>query len=171
MNDDQIKHMAQSFLAWRLPEDFKPDGGISFQRFYRTYSGREMINIPTGTNLFNFEQAEAMARHMIAGLPGAPDAPGAFNEKAADALADLLNMAADTGDKESYLGLEHLASAMLRSEHAPLRAAAGRALSMASPNEAEQVLPDLIESESNKIVAAVLRGALRAAKLEMDKYR
>lgn len=34
MNDDQIKHMAEQFLRWNLPENFNPDGGISFQRMF-----------------------------------------------------------------------------------------------------------------------------------------
>jgi hypothetical protein len=32
MTDDQIKHMVNRFLNWRLPESFSPDCGISFKR-------------------------------------------------------------------------------------------------------------------------------------------
>lgn len=32
LTDVQIKHMVDRFLAWRLPENFNPDGGISFER-------------------------------------------------------------------------------------------------------------------------------------------
>jgi hypothetical protein len=62
MNNDQIKHMADRFLAWKLPADFAPDGGISFA----PTTGPE----PTGTNLLNHWQASNMVRHMTEGLPG-----------------------------------------------------------------------------------------------------
>jgi hypothetical protein len=32
MSDEQIKYMVDRFLGWRLPENFNPDGGISFTR-------------------------------------------------------------------------------------------------------------------------------------------
>lgn len=48
---------ANRFLAWQLPEDFNPDGGIHY-----TPSNHR----PTGTNLFTASQAEAMMRHILA---------------------------------------------------------------------------------------------------------
>ena len=60
ITEDQIKHMADRFLSWNLPDDFSPDAGITFDRG----KGR-----PTGTNLFDATQAEAMVRYMLAGLP------------------------------------------------------------------------------------------------------
>lgn len=63
MTDDQIKHMVNRFLTWRLPEHFRPDGGISFNETYRSLHG------PSGTNLFDAGQADAMVRHMLEGLP------------------------------------------------------------------------------------------------------
>jgi len=77
MTDDQIKHMVDRFLAWRLPEDFRPDCGISFAReFNVTHNAVQGlppdIHQPTGTNLFDAVQAEAMVRHMIAGLFASP---------------------------------------------------------------------------------------------------
>lgn len=65
MTEDQIKHMVNSFLRWKLPEHFNPDCGISFDPSYRSQHG------PVGTNLFDYNQAEAMVRHMIEGLPAA----------------------------------------------------------------------------------------------------
>ena len=56
MTEDQIKHMVDRFLGWKLPRDFKPDGGISFDLI----SARG----PSGTNLFDATQAEAMVRYM-----------------------------------------------------------------------------------------------------------
>jgi hypothetical protein len=74
MTEDQIKHMVQRFLQWRLPENFNPDDGISFEpEFNVEYMAKQgkppMRRSPQGTNLFCASQAEAMVRHMIEGLP------------------------------------------------------------------------------------------------------
>lgn len=69
MNDEQIKHMVQRFLGWKLPEHFNPDGGISFQQMRNVGTPYEFKSEPSGTNLFDAQQAEAMVRHMIEGLP------------------------------------------------------------------------------------------------------
>jgi hypothetical protein len=61
--DATIKHMVQRFLAWKLPENFNPDGGIIFSH---TSGGRK--NEPVGTNLFDATQTEAMVRHMLDGI-------------------------------------------------------------------------------------------------------
>lgn len=65
----QIKHMVQRFLSWRLPDNFNPDGGV---RFEREINGARRPHEwwPSGTNVFDAVQAEAMVRHMIEGLPG-----------------------------------------------------------------------------------------------------
>lgn len=70
MTDDQIKHMVGRFLSWKLPEDFNPDGGITFKSTFNDHlpSG-PMKHEPSGTNLLHWNQAEAMVRHMIEGLP------------------------------------------------------------------------------------------------------
>lgn len=59
--DDQIKRMAERFLNWKLPENFSPDGGISFER-----SRTHLESWPTGTNLIGYSEALAMVRHMVA---------------------------------------------------------------------------------------------------------
>jgi hypothetical protein len=66
MSIAQIKHMVDRFLSWRLPENFNPDGGISYTR--PNYAPNVEAT-PSGTNLFDVTQAEAMVRHMIEGLP------------------------------------------------------------------------------------------------------
>lgn len=63
MNEDQIKHMVDRFLMWRLPETFSPDGGVHFEGI----AGAGPM--PVGTNLFDATQALAMVRHMIEGMP------------------------------------------------------------------------------------------------------
>lgn len=66
---DQIEHMAQRFLGWRLPDTFAPDAGISFERVCNPGSEYEHRNEPVGTNLFTATEAEAMVRHMAEGMP------------------------------------------------------------------------------------------------------
>lgn len=71
MNKEQIKHMVDRFLAWKLPRDtFNPDCGISFDKGpVNAHTAHPSLYEPTGTNLFDAGQADAMVRHMIEGLP------------------------------------------------------------------------------------------------------
>lgn len=74
MTEAQIKHMVDRFLSWKLPETFRPDNGISFEATGNTGTPHEYKRTPSGTNLLDWTQAEAMVRHMVEGLPstGAP---------------------------------------------------------------------------------------------------
>src|SRR5688500_16250428 len=70
MNDPIIKHMVDRFLTWKLPEDFHPDGGISFEpEFNAEYMAQQgeppMRHEPVGTNLLTAIQAEAMVRYIL----------------------------------------------------------------------------------------------------------
>lgn len=69
MGDDvqevQIKRMVDRFLSWRLPENFSPDAGISFKPTFNDHLPEPMRHNPTGTNLFDYSQAEAMIRHLL----------------------------------------------------------------------------------------------------------
>lgn len=69
MKNEQIQHMVQRFLQWRLPENFNPDAGISFEPTFNDHLPEPTKHNPTGTNLFDAEQAEAMVRNMIEGMP------------------------------------------------------------------------------------------------------
>lgn len=69
MNDDQIKHMVDRFLSWRLPENFAPDAGISFKQTFNDHLPQPTKHNPTGTNLFDATQADAMVRYMVEGVP------------------------------------------------------------------------------------------------------
>lgn len=59
------------FLGWPLPQDFAPDGGITFDRKVRTAEGEkdraEMRPAwwPVGTNLLTADQARAMLAHVL----------------------------------------------------------------------------------------------------------
>lgn len=75
MTKDQIKHMVDRFLFWKLPRDtFNPDCGISFDRRpFNTHTAHPSQYEPQGTNLFDAQQAEQMVCHMIEGLPTSED--------------------------------------------------------------------------------------------------
>lgn len=51
--------MVSRFLAWPLPEDFAPDGGITFARNNEFF-------MPIGTNLLHAGQVRAMLEHVLA---------------------------------------------------------------------------------------------------------
>lgn len=60
-----VERMVQRFLGWRLPEDFHPDDGISFEPLgNKGHATAEYKRQPSGTNLFNYEQATKMVRYM-----------------------------------------------------------------------------------------------------------
>lgn len=69
MTEDQIKHMVDRFLMWKLPENFRPDDGISFKATYNENTPWPMKHEPMGTNLFDATQAIEMVRFMIEGIP------------------------------------------------------------------------------------------------------
>lgn len=60
--------MVDRFLAWKLPADFAPDAGISFESNYE----HESPHWPTGTNLLHAGQAKEMLRHVVCGAPVLP---------------------------------------------------------------------------------------------------
>ena len=62
-----IERMVNRFLAWKLPNDFNPDGGISFKAEYNEGTAHPGKHEPTGTNLLTATQAKAMVEHMVAG--------------------------------------------------------------------------------------------------------
>lgn len=68
MNDEQIKYMVDRFLGWRLPDNFTPDAGISFKPEFNEHTDYPMRHTPSGTNLFDAEQAETMIRYITDGL-------------------------------------------------------------------------------------------------------
>ena len=69
MTEEQIKHLVDRFLGWKLPENFNPDGGISFKKTFNEHTAYPMKHEPSGTNLLNATQADTMVRYMIEGMP------------------------------------------------------------------------------------------------------
>jgi hypothetical protein len=69
MTDEQIKHMVDRFLMWKLPADFTPDNGITFDAVAGRDGPSPFTREPQGTNLLDATQARAMVLHMLDGLP------------------------------------------------------------------------------------------------------
>lgn len=69
LSEDQIKHMVDRFLGWKLPKDFNPDGGISFESMADQRYNPPILREPSGTNLFGATEATEMVRYMLEGLP------------------------------------------------------------------------------------------------------
>jgi hypothetical protein len=61
--------MVSRFLGWRLPDDFMPDCGISFNP--PMHEGKP-LSWPTGTNLLHAGQARKMLEHVLAAAPSQP---------------------------------------------------------------------------------------------------
>lgn len=62
MTKPLIDQAVDRFLCWKLPEDFRPDAGISFTPHPLPHA------FPIGTNLFTAIQAKAMLEHVAAPL-------------------------------------------------------------------------------------------------------
>ena len=90
MTEDRIKYMVNRFLGWRLPENFAPDAGISFKPEFNEHTAHPMKHEPTGTNLLDATQAEAMVRHMVEGLSDKENARLREIEAAAEALSTAM---------------------------------------------------------------------------------
>ena len=69
ITEDQIKHMVERFLGWRLPANFSPDAGISFKAAFNENTLWPMKHEPSGTNLLDATQADTMVRYMVEGMP------------------------------------------------------------------------------------------------------
>jgi len=69
MQDEQIKHMVDRFLAWKLPSKFNPDNGISFNRVVNGGTEHQYYREPMGTNLLDAIQAAEMVRFMVEDFP------------------------------------------------------------------------------------------------------
>lgn len=59
-----IDKMVDRFLAWRLPDDFAPDGSVSFNK--EPDAAGWPRQWPVGTNLLTAIQAKQMIEHMLA---------------------------------------------------------------------------------------------------------
>jgi hypothetical protein len=60
--------MVNRFLGWTLPDNFNPDGGVAFVKIENPETLHEYRYQPSGTNLLDATQAEAMVRYMLEDL-------------------------------------------------------------------------------------------------------
>jgi hypothetical protein len=86
MSDNPIDKMVGRFLAWQLPKDFAPDGGISFQS--KPDARGYVPSWPIGTNLLTADQARAMFLHCVGGANLRQLADMLDEAKQADTLRD-----------------------------------------------------------------------------------
>ena len=86
MRDELIRMLVDRFLAWKLPEDFKPDAGISFKPTFNEHLSQPMKYEPTGTNLFTADQARQMFEYLLAEL-SPPVAQQAWRDAALEEAA------------------------------------------------------------------------------------
>lgn len=61
-----VETMVNRFLGWKLPHQFNPDAGISFNRNLHKAWGGYPNSWPVGTNLLDANQAREMVLHMLA---------------------------------------------------------------------------------------------------------
>jgi len=66
-----IEKAVSRFLGWKLPATFSPDGGASFKPPYPPDSPHR----PTGTNLFNADEARQMLEYVLEGCTALPARP------------------------------------------------------------------------------------------------
>jgi hypothetical protein len=84
--------MVDAFLGWKLPIEFSPDAGISFDGEYGKKWG-----MPTGTNLLHAGQAQQMVEHILCGCEPNP-------AQIPDELVEWANSwQEDDSDMPSYL--------------------------------------------------------------------
>jgi hypothetical protein len=65
--------LANAFLGWKLPKDFSPDCGISFQKAPERPDLNQWEYEPTGTNLFTSAQARAMFEYCLSAPEASAD--------------------------------------------------------------------------------------------------
>jgi hypothetical protein len=101
MTEEQIKHMRDRFLFWKLPADFRPDCGIHFDAdAAKLLNPRNSRYEPMGTNLFDATQADGMVRFMLEGLPESMEPT--YDEH----VADLHEVAREAGEMRDRLAVE-----------------------------------------------------------------
>jgi hypothetical protein len=106
-----VGKMVDRFLGWKLPEDFYPDCGISFDG-RKDDEWNKNKTWPTGTNLLHAGQAKEMFEHAI-GKPEVPQSLGlltfcvlvlrnGFTVTGESACASPENFDAELGRKIAY---------------------------------------------------------------------
>ena len=66
--ESDVEKMVTAFLCWKLPRDFMPDCGISFEPVLNKGTPYELKNEPVGTNLLNADQARELVLKLISSI-------------------------------------------------------------------------------------------------------
>lgn len=89
--NQMIKAAADNFCGWSLPNDFSPDGGISFTR---------LTTPPCGTNLFTAEQARQMFEYCLPHESSQPQVQvEPIESENGDSMSDHLHGILESGTK------------------------------------------------------------------------
>lgn len=122
----QIQHMVSRFLGWRLPEDFNPDGGVSFDPAWNGEL-RYPLHWPTGTNVFDERQATAMVQHMLVGIGEANSvASGESKRSLAEVSAEIRDLTTRLNAVMSEAVATHEMRVDIDIDHTDLRDASTR---------------------------------------------
>lgn len=60
-----VDEVVARFLAWKLPQNFNPDNGISFEPFGNKGTPHQYKRDPSGTNLLDATQTSEMFLHVF----------------------------------------------------------------------------------------------------------
>ncbi len=94
-----LEGLTNSFLGWKLPDDFMPDGGISFEAPVSEFSW------PVGTNLLTHAQAVSMFDYLLRGANPALDETSKEIESLQAQVAELKESLAIIASEELALGI------------------------------------------------------------------
>lgn len=98
--------MVSRFLTWNLPQDFAPDGGVSFKPVNHPNAW------PVGTNLLTATQARALLEHVlvVSTLPAGTHTLGSIMLTALETIA---SMPLEEQDNMMAANMRHVARAAI----------------------------------------------------------
>ena len=99
-DERRIKRRVDRLLQWKLPENFNPGGGISFEKaISKDRPSWPQKNEPIGADLVDRTQAEQMVRYTQEGLPPASLPAGSAGTAQLDAEDQHPKMRAEPAEK------------------------------------------------------------------------
>ena len=93
------QQMVDNFLGWRIPRDFCPDNGVSFNPDKCVSFG----GMPIGSNLFTYEQAREMVDFMLTGVNREEE-----HRKSVEAVKGMQKSFEELGRKQEQMEYEEL---------------------------------------------------------------
>jgi hypothetical protein len=144
----QIKHMADRFLGWKLPDHFSPDNGVTFTPTPHQRGEYGKAHWPNGTNLFDATQAAEMVRYMLDGLGDGENQIGAAEREVGQYVYQRIEalMDAKTGTADAA-ELDYLADIAVHVEEYGPENCGGESLSPFPGRQTGEQLPVEHENE------------------------